>query len=96
MAGANIFNGHILIGKRPILQIGSIGSREDYLVAFLTDGGIKIKAGCFSGSIEEFEKAVRKTHGDNQHGKEYDAALAMIKAHAEIWNPVMAGQGVVL
>ncbi len=81
LAGAN------LVGNRPILQIGPIGSRCAYLVSYITDAGIKVRAGCFFGSIEEFEAACAKTHGDNDHGKEYAAAVAMIRAHAAIWTP---------
>jgi len=84
--GANL-DGANLVGNRPILQIGPIGSRCAYLVSYITDAGIKVRAGCFFGSIEEFEAACAKTHGDNDHGKEYAAAVAMIRAHAAIWTP---------
>jgi len=86
LAGANLA-GAYLVGNRPILQIGPIGSRCAYLVSYITDAGIKVRAGCFFGSIEEFEAACAKTHGDNDHGKEYAAAVAMIRAHAAIWTP---------
>ena len=86
LAGANL-DGANLAGNRPILQIGPIGSRCAYLVSYITDAGIKVRAGCFFGSIEEFEAACAKTHGDNDHGKEYAAAVAMIRAHAAIWTP---------
>ena len=91
LAGANLdganLDGANLVGNRPILQIGPIGSRCAYLVSYITDAGIKVRAGCFFGSIEEFEAACAKTHGDNDHGKEYAAAVAMIRAHAAIWTP---------
>ena len=83
LEGANL-EGKKLIGKRPILQIGGIGSRNDYLISYMTEDGIKIKTGCFSGSLDEFEAAVHKEHDDNEHGKEYAAAIQMIKVHAEI------------
>ena len=86
LAGANLAGAN-LVGNRPILQIGPIGSRCAYLVSYITDAGIKVRAGCFFGSIEEFEAACAKTHGDNDHGKEYAAAVAMIRAHAAIWTP---------
>ena len=86
LTGANL-DGANLVGNRPILQIGPIGSRCAYLVSYITDAGIKVRAGCFFGSIEEFEAACAKTHGDNDHGKEYAAAVAMIRAHAAIWTP---------
>ena len=86
LARANL-DGKKLIGERPILQIGGLGSRNAYLVSYNTEDGIKIKAGCFFGTLEEFENSVKEKHGDNQFGKEYAAAILMIKSHAEIWKP---------
>jgi hypothetical protein len=91
--GANLdgafLAGAALLGKRPILQIGPIGSRCAYLVAYITDAGVRLRAGCFSGSLDEFRAACATTHGDNEHGREYAAAISMIEAHAAIWTPVM-------
>ena len=74
-----------LIAGRPFFQCGPIGSRSDYLQSFITDKGIVIKAGCFTGFIDDFVAAVEKTHGDSDHGKEYAMAVLMIEAHAAIW-----------
>ena len=76
-----------LIGQRPVFQIGPIGSRCAYLLTFITDQGVQVRAGCFAGSLDEFEQAVKETHGENEHGKEYTTAIAMVRAHAEIWTP---------
>ena len=77
-----------LLGERPFLQMGPIGSRSDYLLAFLTDKGIYIKTGCFEGTLEEFQKAVHETHGAiGTHAEEYAAALVLIGMHAELWMP---------
>ena len=38
------------------------------------------RAGCFFGTLEAFEAAVAKTHGDSRYGKVYRAAVAMIRA----------------
>ena len=84
--GANLY-GKKLIGDRPFLQLGPIGSRSDYLLSFIIDKGIHLKAGCFSGSIDEFESALDAEHGSNKHGDEYRAALVLIRKHAEIWTP---------
>jgi len=86
LRGANLHDKK-LIGDRSFFQIGPIGSRSDYLISFITDKGIHINAGCFSGAIKEFEAAVEKTHGSNKHGDEYRAALVLIRKHAEIWTP---------
>ncbi len=85
LVGARLDKDEKLLGNRPIFQIGPIGSRCAYLVAYLTDAGIRIRAGCFFGPLDEFEAAVKREHGDNIHGAEYRAAVALIKAHAELW-----------
>ena len=43
-------------------------------------------AGCFFDTIEAFRAAVVAEHADNNHGREYMAAIAMIEAHAAIWS----------
>ena len=91
LGGADL-GGAKLIGDRPILQIGPIGSRSDYLIAFVTDQGVLVRAGCFFGSLDEFSSAVDKTHGDSVHGIEYATAIAMIDAHAELWTPAAIEQ----
>ena len=84
LRGANL-GGANLVGSRPVMQIGPIGSRADYLIAVVTTDGVRVTAGCFSGTLDEFRAAVESTHGDSEHGRDYRAAIAMIEAHAEIW-----------
>jgi uncharacterized protein YjbI with pentapeptide repeats len=88
LSGADL-GGKKLIGFRPVLQIGPIGSREDYLLAFITDAGVIVSAGCFEGSRDKFAAAVEKTHGTSAHGDEYRAALVLIDAHAKAWTPAV-------
>ena len=85
--GANL-DGANLAGGRPIFQIGPIGSRSAYLVAYMTDKGVILKAGCFTGSVKEFEAKLEAEHGDNEHAQEYRAALELIAVHAELWTAV--------
>ncbi len=61
-----------------MLQIGPLGSRSAYLVAYRTDAGLRIRTGCCFGTRDAFAADVAKTHGDNVHGKNYAAALAFI------------------
>ena len=92
LSGANLrgadLSGEVrLIGARPVVQVGPIGSRSDWLVAYLTDGGIRIDAGCQRQITRaEFETRLANTHGDNLHAREYRAALTYIDAHADIWS----------
>ena len=85
--GADLGGAGKLIGDRPILQIGPIGSRSDYLTAYITDNGLFLKTGCFFGTIENFKSAIKNTHGDNTHAEEYTAALTLIETHAKIYTP---------
>ena len=85
LIGADLRGGLKLSGGRPFLQIGPIGSRADTLKAYVTDQGLRISAGCFFGTRDEFAAAVEKTHNENMHGIEYRAALALIDAHALHW-----------
>ena len=86
LAGANLAGAN-LAGKRSVFQIGPIGSRCAYFVAYLTSKGVILKAGCFTGSVAEFETKLQDEHGDNKHAQEYRAALQLIKVHAELWTP---------
>ena len=94
LARANLarakLDGAYLDGERPVFQVGPVGSRCAYLVSFLTNVGIKIKAGCFFGSRDEFAAKVDKEHGDSIHGEEYRAALVLIDAHARLWSKAEA------
>ncbi len=87
--GANLtgayLDGALLVGDRPIFQIGPIGSRCAYFTAYLTNEGVKLRAGCFFGTVDEFTAKLSEEHGDNTHSKEYRAALVLIEAHAELW-----------
>ena len=80
-----------LIGDRPVMQIGPIGSRADTLLCFLSEKGVFVRAGCFTGTIDEFAAAVEKEHGDSKHGDEYRMAILMMEAHAVIWMPGVEG-----
>ena len=79
-----------LVGSRPVFMLGPIGSRCDYLTAYLTDAGVYVRVGCFFDTLEAFRAAVVAEHADNNHGREYMAAIAMIEARAGIWTPAIA------
>jgi len=66
-------------GKDDIFWISNIGSEGDTLTAYLDkDNNILITRGCFIGTIEEFEKAVEKTHGNNKYGEFYKMLIPLI------------------
>jgi len=92
LAGANLARAKIkddctLVSQRPIFQIGPIGARCAYFVAYITDKGLRFDAGCQRQITREvFEERLQDSHGDNLHAKEYKAALALIDIHAELWS----------
>ena len=76
------------VGELPLLTFGPLGSRADYLQAWLTDNGVYVRAGCFWGTLASFKSAVKTTHGTTTaHAKEYALAIKLIEAHARLWKP---------
>ena len=78
-SGAKATNGEELIRNNPIITLGPLGSRNDYLLVQRCISGVYVKAGCFFGDLASFKEAVTKTHGDNKHAKNYLAACALIE-----------------
>ena len=87
LAGADLAGALKLVGNRPVITIGPIGSRSDTTLFFLTDGGVMVRSGCFFGPLDEFRKAVETNHGDNVHGREYALACDLAELHAKEWTP---------
>ena len=44
---------------------------------------IRIKCGCYEGTVEEFEKRVQDTHGTTKYAQEYLAIIATAKIKFE-------------
>lgn len=64
--------------SRDYLTVAPIGSRGGPTTFFRNaEGGIYVKCGCFSGSIEEFLQKVEKTHKNNRHAAAYRLAAEL-------------------
>ena len=47
--------------------------------------GVRVNCGCFSGSVEEFSKAIEETHKNNEeHLRQYRAFVYLIKEHFNV------------
>ena len=57
------------------------------MFAWVTESGLRIQAGCFFGTRDEFTERLDDTHGNNNHAQEYTAALVLIDMHAKVWTP---------
>ena len=87
MGGANLGGDLMLVGDRPYFQLGPIGSESRTFEAFITNQGLRLRAGCFFGTRDEFAAKLNQTHGNNIHAREYTAALSLIDARYELWVP---------
>ena len=67
---------HIVLGP-------SLGESQRYITAHRdTEIGVRVNAGCFSGTLAEFRAAVAKTHSDNfAQRTQYELFSDMIEAH---------------
>ena len=88
LAGAKVGGGGdeaTLVGSRPVVQIGPIGSRNDwFLVFWCGDAGVRISAGCQKQISESyFLRRLADAHGEgdqaNIHAQHYIEALAFAK-----------------
>ena len=74
-----------LVGSHPIVQIGPIGSRNDWLLVFCCgDAGVRISTGCQQQITEAyFLERLADAHGEgeqaNIHAQHYLDALAFAK-----------------
>ena len=63
------------------LTISPVGSENGIFTAYkCEDGIIKCNRGCFYGTIDEFEAAVLKTHGDSKYAKDYQLMIEYVKS----------------
>ena len=85
LRGAKVGDEAMLVGSRPIVQIGPIGSRNDWLLAFWCgDAGVRISTGCQQQITEAyFLERLAYAHGEgeqaNIHAQHYIEALAFAK-----------------
>lgn len=75
LGGAYLDGDTKLTGARPIVMMGPIGSRNDTLMVFRTDAGLRVQTGCFFGTDAEFLARVAETHGRSRHAADYEAAM---------------------
>jgi hypothetical protein len=87
LAGADlIYKGtrFTLTSRRPVLCLGPIGSRSDYVAFYLTDKGIYVKTGCFFGSMDEFKTKLHESHEvGSGYREEYEDAILMAENKAK-------------
>ena len=69
-----------VLSRKHVAWFSSVGSEDGTLTAYTTkQNNIEITRGCFQGSLEKFEAAVAKRHGESDFGKQYVALVQYIK-----------------
>ena len=77
LRGANLSGA--ATGENRFYSVSGIGSSRRMTTYWINAD--KIWCGCFSGTMEEFEAAIEKTHKDNaEHLRNYRAAVMFFKA----------------
>lgn len=65
--------------------MGPMGCRNAFTTFMrCKDNVIKVRCGCFFGTIDEFLAKVKETHGDSKHAKVYRAAVEVARAQIEL------------
>ena len=85
LGGAKLADDLTLVGERPVFTLGPIGSRADLFIGYVTNQGLRVRAGCFFGAPEEFTSALEAEHGTNAFAREYLRALELLELHAELY-----------
>ena len=62
------------------ISIGPIGSRYSYLWTRWEESGFMVRTGCFTGTLDEFKKAVKEKHKSGVHRDEYMVAIKLMEA----------------
>ena len=69
-----------VLSCKHVAWFSNVGSEDGTLTAYtVKQNGIEITRGCFRGSLEEFEAAVAKHHGESDFGKQYVSLVQYIK-----------------
>ena len=75
-----VYGNGMASGAEDYITCGPIGSRGGITTIFRDSvKKVCVNCGCFPGTLDEFEKAVKTTHGDTNHGKEYMAFIALAR-----------------
>ena len=83
---ARVFGNAWVSDTRHYLNLGPIGSRDGYTTIY-RDKNRKamVICGCFSGNLDDFERAVHKTHAGTKYEAEYMALIQLARMREKEW-----------
>lgn len=83
---ANIAKDAVISDAEHFIVIGPIGSEGGTLTIYRTENDVGINRGCFTGTLDEFEEAVKHTHGKSIYGKEYKLIIKLARMREKQWH----------
>ena len=90
---ARVFGDAEILSCNHYRVFGPAGSRNDFTTFFRAkDLKIYVKCGCFLGTIDEFERKVAETHGDNQYAHEYHGYANIARKYIDL-SPMYSTDG---
>ena len=79
---AQVFGNARVCGNTDFTYIHGFGSVNRTTTFYRTkNGGIGVKCGCFSGTLDEFRQKVKTTHKDGKYAKEYLIIADLMELH---------------
>ena len=63
-----------------------IGSRNDQTTTYWNEEKNQVVCGCYSNTLDEFEKKVQEIHRNNKYGKQYKKYIAIVRKIMEMEN----------
>ena len=72
-------------GDAEVIWISHVGSESGTLTLFRTKDGALVNRGCFTGTLDEFEAAVRERHTDSLHAQEYLLIVQLMRLRVASW-----------
>ena len=82
---AEVYGDARVHGNAEVIWLSHVGSEFGTLTLFRTKDGECVSRGCFTGTLDEFEAAVKRKHSNNLHGQEYALIIQMFRLRVVSW-----------
>ena len=79
IGNAWVSGGAEVTGSRHVITVGPVGSRHSMLTLFKTKTGSSVTTGCFGGTLDEFEAAVKEKPEGDPHRNVYESLITTFR-----------------
>ena len=81
---ADVYGDAAVCGNAKILVLGKLGNSRRFITAtWSKDNCVKVRAGCFFGTIDDFQKAVTEKYGDGE--SDYMLIIPLLRKKEKEW-----------